>query len=93
MNIRRNTIYLVSFPFSENIQETKLRPALALTDENNLKAAVFCGISSQVYKLHTGNTSYIPIIPSGQNGLKTESVIVLGELFTLYRSVYLKGTL
>lgn len=72
-------IYLIEFPFSD-LSQSKLRPALALTNENRVGEAIFCFISSQLFSKDEVD---IEVRPSKQNGLKMPSIIKIDKIATL----------
>ena len=83
---KRGSIILVPFPFTD-LSGSKVRPALVISKSLSGEDVIVVFISSK--KPAKKFVTDVPIQPSRDNGLKTESVIVCSKIATLDKKVIL----
>ena len=82
--IRKGTIVLVPFPFTD-LSGQKLRPALVISKIQNGDDVVLVFISSK--KTNSDNRFDVEIRPDTKNGLKVKSFIKCSKIATLDKKV------
>lgn len=83
--MRRGTIVLVPFPFTD-LSGHKVRPALILSDSRKGEDCIVAFISSNLKEKESVS---VLIAPTHSNGLKNHSLVVIDKLATLQKKVVL----